>query len=110
MKAAIQRANRFHELNPDVMAKYNRKRYQKYGTDTLERRLRKKYPDLPTICESAGCNEGRVLEFAHRPEFKRNGAFRVMKHYQRHMFWVLCPTCHRLIDYGICTPSELGLV
>lgn len=107
--ASIRTAKRFHALNPTAMKNYNTKRYQKYGRDNLITRLRKKYPYLPTVCEAVDCNEGRVTEIAHKPAFKRNGAHRVLKHYQRHMFWVLCPTCHRLVDYGICTPAELGL-
>lgn len=100
---------RFKEDNPGAMHRYNLRRYAAHGTDSLTTRLRKKFPDLPTVCEAIDCGEGRVLDFAHKPEFRRNGAYRVMKYYERHMFWVLCPTCHRLIDCGICTPEELGL-
>lgn len=29
--------------------------------------------------------------------------------YQPNMIWVLCPTCHRVLDKGIETPEEMGL-
>lgn len=75
--------------------------------DSVTGRLRRKYPDLPTSCEA--CGEDRILEVAHKPGFERKGAWRVMSNTQRHMIWILCPTCHKLIDRGICVPRELGL-
>ena len=100
---------RFKILTPRAMKGYNQNRYQRHGRDTLITRLYKHYPDLPKICEAKDCNEARVLEAAHRPEFKRNGAWRTMDKYERHMFWMLCPTCHRVLDFGIETPVQLGL-
>ena len=100
----------FKEANPTSMQEYNKLRYEKYGRDGLSSRIRKKYPDLPTKCEAKGCEEGRVLDFAHKPEYKRNGAHRLMKHYERHMFWVLCPNHHAIHDRGIESAYELGLV
>jgi hypothetical protein len=97
--------DRFKRENPGVQRIYNRTR----GRDTLEVRVRKKFPQLPKSCQAAGCTEARVLELAHRPEFKRNGAWRSIALYQPHMIWVLCPTHHRLIDRGICAPAEFGL-
>lgn len=91
------------------MSAYNRQRSKRHGPDTLITRLRKRYPDLPTCCEAAGCNEGRVLECAHKPEHKRNGAWRTLDKYERHMFWMLCPTHHRLLDLGIETVEQMGL-
>jgi len=91
------------------MKRYNQTRYIKHGKDTLTTRLYKKYPDLPKVCEANECNESRVLEAAHKPDYKRNGAWRTMKWYERHMFWMLCPTHHKLIDLGICSMVELGL-
>lgn len=99
----------FLATNPDSMRDYNRARTRKHGKDTLSNRLRKRYPDMPEVCEAGGCNESRVVEIAHRPEFKRNGAWRTMDLYERHMFWVLCPTCHRVLDREIETPEQLGL-
>jgi hypothetical protein len=70
--------------------------------------MRRRYADIPTACES--CGEARILEIAHKPEFARNGAWALVSNTLRHMFWVLCPTCHKLLDRGICTQAELGLV
>lgn len=107
---SIQRStNRFHKMNPMKMREYNRVRWKKYGNDTLIVRLRRKYPDLPNICEAKGCGEDRVLQASHKPRYKRNGKNRTMSLYKRHMFWMLCPTCHVLIDKKICTPSEFHL-
>ena len=77
------------------------------GRDTMLGRLGRRYADIPRACES--CGEARVLEVAHRPTHKRNGAWRIAANLRRHMFWVLCPTCHKLLDRGICTQEELGL-
>lgn len=97
------------DLNPGAMAAYNRARTMRGGPDTLINRLRRRYPDLPLVCEAVGCDEARVLEAAHRPEFRRNGSWRTLSLYERHMFWMLCPTCHRVLDFGIETPEQLGL-
>lgn len=90
--------------NPGKQKLYNQRRPYR---DTVLNRLRRRFPDTPNACES--CGENRVLEVAHRPEFKRNGAWRIVENTQRHMFWVLCPTCHKLLDRGICSQDELGL-
>lgn len=97
--------DQFKNQNPGAQAFYNKGR----GGDTLEKRIRKKYPNLPKVCQAKGCGERRVLEFAHRPKFKRNGAWRKVSMYQPNMIWVLCPTCHRVLDKGIETPEEMGL-
>lgn len=112
--AMRQKQNTFvTEIDPSAMAAWNRRRKENNGRDVLLNRLYRRYPDLPRNCEATengvGCSEARVLEAAHRPEFKRNGAWRTMKWYERHMFWILCPTHHRLIDFNICTPIEIGL-
>jgi hypothetical protein len=109
-KAMRQSIESFYAKNPGIMSRYNKRRYRKYGSDTLINRLRKKYPDLPTTCESIECHESRILEVAHKPSYKRNGTWRTITKCQRHMFWLLCPTCHRLIDRGYHSPSDLGLI
>lgn len=86
---------------------YERKRKSRYGTDTIIGRLRRRHPDIPNGCEA--CGESRIIEIAHKPQFKRNGAWRGIANTKRHMFWVLCPTCHKLLDREICSPTELGL-
>jgi hypothetical protein len=75
--------------------------------DVAINRLRRRYPTMPEACKS--CGENRILEITHRPEFKRNGAWRLASNTQGHMVWILCPTCHKLLDRGICTQQELGL-
>lgn len=101
---------RFRELHPNAMAAYNRTRVQSHGRDTLITRLRKRYPDLPTVCEVPTCSESRVLDIAHKPKYKRNGSWRTLDKYKRHMFWMLCPTCHRVLDLKIETPRQMGLI
>jgi hypothetical protein len=96
----------FARKRPEAIHRYYQTRVEKNGKDTLVNRVIRKY-SLERKCES--CGEGRVLDVAHRPEYKRNGAWRTMKNMQPHMIWVLCPTCHALIDRGVCTPDELGL-
>lgn len=103
-EAARKQRREFHRKKPWIQKVYNSRRPYK---DVRLARLRRKYPDLPTACES--CGEPRVLEVAHRPEYARNGAYKSANNSQRHMFWVLCPTCHKLLDYKICTQEELRL-
>jgi hypothetical protein len=101
---------RFKRLNPNSQTLYNRVRDMKNGRkDTLQRRLYKKYPDLPTKCESCGLEEEGMLDAAHKPGFERKGGHQVMKYYERHMFWMLCPNDHRRLDKKLKTPEELGL-
>ena len=106
-KKAIQIARRaFHKRNPRKQIEYNAKRPYK---DSKLERLCRKYPAIPKSCQS--CGESRVVEIAHRPEFRHVGGVigSNIENRAPHMIWVLCPTCHKLLDKGICTPSELGL-
>lgn len=101
----------FHQRNSE----YSKKMWQRHKhKDPRSRKgkgvvewLRRKFPDLPPGCES--CGETRVLDVAHKPEYARNGAWRTRATTQRYMFWVLCPTCHALLDRNVCTAQELGL-
>lgn len=102
-------SEQFKKDNPQWLENYKAKKIKKYGKDTLINRLRKKYSDLPNVCEVPECNEGRVLDIAHKPEYARNGAYRVMKYYERFMFWILCPTHHAIIDRGVLSPKEISL-
>ncbi len=99
--------------NPDSQAIYNRARaHEMGGGDTVRQRLYNRYPDLPTRCESSTCSvtDVRILEAAHKPGFERKGdRLRVMKYYERHMFWMLCPNCHTYLDTKLKTPDKLGL-
>ena len=100
---------KFLKRNPHKPAEYAETRRDQTHRMTLHQRLRKKYPDLPVVCEAQGCEEDRVLDFAHKPAFARNGRHQTLNLYERHMFWVLCPTCHALIDRAGYEPWKLGL-
>ena len=87
-------------------SKARRRATEKHGVfyETLKRRT----PGLPGACES--CGEDRVLEVAHKYAYKRRGAHATLANSEwPKMTWVLCPTCHRLLDKGIETSQELGL-
>ena len=70
-------------------------------------RLRKRFPELPNKCQS--CGEDRVLDVAHRPGFERNGAWRSLENCTPEKIWILCPTCHALLDRKKYEPKTLGL-
>ena len=65
-------------------------------------------PGAPMHCEA--CGESRTIEVAHKPAYKREGG---PKRYSSCLWpekvWVLCPTCHSLIDRCGYGPSSLGL-
>jgi hypothetical protein len=103
-EAARKQRREFHRKKPDRQKVYNARRPYR---DVRIERLKRRYTDIPNACES--CGEQRILEVAHRPEHARNGAGRSVRNSQRHMFWILCPTCHKLLDYEICSQAELGL-
>lgn len=103
--AAKESRRAFHKRNPKAQKEYNSR--NPFRTHGVVARLRRKFPDIPISCQS--CGESRIVEFAHRPEYRRNGTFRKMENTKPHMIWVLCPTCHKLLDRGICTQSDLGL-
>lgn len=103
-EAAREKRRIWMRRHPERVKSYHQNRPFR---DSVMNRLRRRYPDIPSACES--CGEARILEVAHRPEFKRNGAWAIVANRQRHMIWILCPTCHKLLDKGICTQAELGL-
>jgi hypothetical protein len=71
-------------------------------------RFRRTNLDAPMACES--CGETRVLDLAHKPEHRRNGEWRSVKNCSwPERVWVLCPTCHALLDRMNYSPEELGL-
>lgn len=104
--AAKRYRNAFMKRNPGIQKVYNSRR--PYKDTGIVSRIRRRYPKLPAVCQS--CGESRVIELAHKPEHKRNGAWRKIENTKPHMIWILCPTCHKLLDRGICTQAELGLV
>jgi hypothetical protein len=71
----------------------------------LTQRFFKRYPHLQKVCQA--CGEKRVVELAHK--IPRNGAYRSLKNTTDKDVWILCPTCHRCLDFGIQTKEELGL-
>ncbi len=109
IKCAVTAARELRKIwarrNPERIKGFNSRRQFR---DTVMNRLKRRCPALPTACES--CGESRILEVAHKPTYKRNGAWRIVSNTQPHMIWVLCPTCHKLLDRGICTQAELGLI
>lgn len=70
-------------------------------------RLYKKYPELSKVCEF--CGEDRIVEIAHKPEHKRNGAWMIVGQTTPNKIWILCPTCHNLLDKKGYTPQQLCL-
>ena len=103
--AAKEQRRAFHRKNPEIQKVYNSRRT--FRDSGVVARVRRKHPELPSACQS--CGETRVLELAHRPQHRRNGVWRKMENCKPHMIWVLCPTCHKLLDRGISTQVELGL-
>jgi hypothetical protein len=71
----------------------------------VQARWFRKNPHRKRECEA--CGEARVVELAHKTW--RNGAWRSLANTGPDDVWVLCPTCHRVLDYGIQTVDELGL-
>lgn len=97
----------FHEKRPERDAQYRESQRRKRNKDTSLGRLWRKYPWLPHECEA--CGETRVLDIAHRPEHRRNGAWKTMANTTAEMVWILCPTHHALLDRLGYTAEQLGI-
>ena len=98
----------FHKRQPLIEAIYRARTKAKKLPDGQNVRFYRLNPDAPRACES--CGESRVTEIAHKPGYERLGARRSSKNLVWPlMTWVLCPTCHRLLDRMNYAPSELGL-
>lgn len=97
----------FHRRKPEAEKIY-RRRTKKRIQDSLSRRFYQWNPHAPKHCEA--CGEDRVLDVAHRPESPRLGERRSRSNckWPEHV-WVLCPTCHTLLDRIGYSPKELGL-
>ena len=108
-KASIAKSVReFHLRHPGRETEYRNRTKEKRLPDSNLVRFRRNNPGAPTECES--CGEPRVLDVAHKPNHKRNGAWRNAQNCKwPEMVWVLCPTCHALIDRMHYPPEELGL-
>ena len=98
----------FHLRNPHKENLYRQRTKAKRLPDSNLIRFRRTNPNAPKKCES--CGENRVLDVAHKPGKERNGAWRNSQNCKwPDMVWVLCPTCHALIDRMHYSPEELGL-
>ena len=98
----------FHAANPDRENWYRLRSKEKKLPDSNHIRFYRVNQSAPKHCES--CGEARVLEIAHRPNHERNGRGRSLSNCKwPEMVWVLCPTCHRLLDRMNYTPEDLGL-
>lgn len=98
----------FHERQPLVSAIYRARTKEKLPADSQNLRFYRLNPDAPHNCEA--CGESRVTEIAHRLGHERNGARRCADNMRwPEKVWVLCPTCHRLLDRMNYSPRELGL-
>ena len=106
-KSARQSRSRFFDKNPQKMLQYHAAARQKHGPDANMKRFRARHPFAPSACQS--CGESRVLDIAHKPEFRRNGSHRSAKNTTIDRVWILCPTCHALIDRKGVDPASLGL-
>jgi len=101
-------ARTFHLRKPRMEEIYRARTKEKQPPDSQNRRFYLLNPDAPRRCE--GCGETRVLEVAHKPGHERFGERRSAKNMRwPEMVWVLCPTCHRLLDRMHYSPEDLGL-
>lgn len=107
VESARASRRRFYQNKPEKYVEYHRKSRERLGPDGNLKRFYARYPDAPRACQS--CGEKRVLDVAHKPGHERNGAWRSAKNTTLDKVWILCPTCHALIDRMGYVPSELGL-
>jgi hypothetical protein len=97
------------QKNPaEKLAAYHKKSRARIGPDGNQKRFYRRHPEAPHACEA--CGEARVLDIAHKPGHERNGSWRSAKNTTPDKVWILCPTCHALLDRMNYTPTELGLV
>ena len=105
---SARRARReFKKRRPEREPVYRERQKAKRLRDTRLERLWRKYPLLPRSCEA--CGEARVLDVAHRPEHARRGAWAGASNTDDTKVWVLCPTCHALLDRLGYSADRLGI-
>lgn len=98
----------FHERRPQQEAIYRARTKAKRLPNNNLARFYRTNPHAPRACEC--CGEHRVLDVAHKPGAERRGAWRSSQNCKwPEMVWVLCPTCHMLLDRMHYPPEELGL-
>ena len=99
----------FHKRRPTQEAIYRERSKAKGFKDANSIRFYRWNPDAPRCCES--CGESRVTEVAHKPNHNRLGEHRSRANCKwPEKVWVLCPTCHRLLDRIGYEPEQLGLI
>lgn len=99
----------WHTRNPERESVYRQRTKAKQLPDSNLTRFRRHNPSAPMKCES--CGEHRVLDLAHKPGHERNGRWRSVQNSKwPESVWVLCPTCHALLDRMRYAPAELGLI
>lgn len=99
----------FHLRRPQMEQIYRNRTKEKLPPDSSNVRFYRLNPHAPRACEA--CGESRVTEVAHKPGHERLGERRSSANLKwPEKVWVLCPTCHRLIDRMRYHPSELGLI
>ncbi len=110
-KSARNSRSKFWKSRRDprkTRARYYRASRKKLGPDTSLKRFYRNNPRAPKKCEA--CGESRILDVAHRPEHARRGAWRSSANrVWPEKVWVLCPTCHGLLDRMHYSPKDLGL-
>ncbi len=106
-KSARESRSKFYDKNPHKVSEYRATAREKTGPDGNLKRFYARHPEAPRACQS--CGENRVLDVAHKPEHRRNGAWRSKSNTTLDKVWVLCPTCHALLDRMHYPPNDLGL-
>lgn len=102
-------AAQWRKDHPNETAKYRKVQKERNPESVkggLTQRFFAKYPHVKYQCQS--CGEKRIVELAHK--IARNGAWRTLGNTTEKDVWILCPTCHRLLDFGICTKEQLNLI
>ena len=108
-KSAKRSIREFHGRRPQMERIYRARTKERFPIDRIALRFYRLYPDAPRACEA--CGESRVVEIAHKPNHARFGTRVSSKNLEwPKMVWVLCPTCHELIDRMHYDPAELGLI
>lgn len=109
LKSARESRSRFYDRNPQIFLKYRATAREKNGPDGNLKRFYARQPEATHSCES--CGETRVLDIAHKPGHERKGRWRSSTNTKwPEMVWILCPTCHALLDRMNYPPSDLGLI
>lgn len=106
-QTARESRRQFYLRHPERNAQYRAATKRKTIAQGNYFRLLKRFPDIPKHCQF--CGESRVLDVAHKPQHARNGAYRSAANCTPEKVWILCPTCHALIDRCGYDPALMGL-